>query len=407
MIPTLVLAWRNVWRNGRRSLITVVSLSGGLAAIMMGQSLIKTIQLQLIEKATGIFTGDLQVLQAGVRNYKFPEKNISKTAEVERLLESRSEIASFEKRVLVLGLISSKKDSIAVFFVGVEPERDARVTTIREYLKEGSFLKSSKPSIVLGDGLAKALGVKVGDSVVLLSQATDGSMGASNFDVEGIYHTGSQTFDMALVYVPVAQMQPMLSLGDKVNDFVIRLKDPERAGALKTELSKAADGLGVQVLDWGDVDQEIVGIQRYQNAILQIMLLVVFTIVALGILNTLLMSLFERVREFGVLLAIGAKPAWVVRLILLESCLLGAVGVVFGLSVGSALISYYHWTGLKLPIGDTFSYFLPFPDVLFLRFHWSTHSAAIAAVFCTCVLAALFPALRASKLRPAEALRSL
>ena len=407
MIPTLKLAWRNVWRNGRRSLITVVSLGGGLAAIMTGQSLIKTIQFQLIEKATGIFTGDLQVLASGVENRKFPEKNIAKTAEIEKLLESRPEIASFERRVLVLGLISSKKDSIAVFLVGVEPQRDPRVTTIHQYLKQGTYLTSGKPGVVLGDSLAKELGVKLGDSVVLLSQATDGSMGAQNFNVEGIFHTGSQSFDMALVYVPISQMQNLLALGNKANDFVIQLKDPERVAEAKAAIAKAAEGLGVQVLDWGDVDQELVGIQKYQNAILQIMLLVVFAIVALGILNTLLMSLFERIREFGVLLAIGAKPAWVVRLILLESCLLGAVGVALGLSVGCGLIWYFHWTGLKLPIGDTFSSFLPFPNVLFLRFHWSTHSVAITAVFLTCVLSALFPALRASKLRPAEALRSL
>ena len=130
-----------------------------------------------------------------------------------------------------------------------------------------------------------------------------------------------------------------------------------------------------------------------------------FAIVALGILNTQLMSLFERVREFGVLMAIGARPRWIVRLILAESLVLGLVGVLLGVATGAAMIAYFGRHGLHLPVGQAFSYFLPFPSVIYLRPSWHQHAFACASVFAITLLASLPPALRAGRLKPAEALR--
>ncbi|MFC1679954.1 ABC transporter permease, partial [Elusimicrobiota bacterium] len=163
----------------------------------------------------------------------------------------------------------------------------------------------------------------------------------------------------------------------------------------------------VNVVTWEDVDFELVGIRDYQNALLSIVLLVVFAIVALGILNTLLMSMFERVREFGVLMAIGARPAVIRRLVVLESCILGSLGALFGLAVGCALIIYYRKTGLDLPVGDAIAYFMPFDSVLYMRFNWPSHAVALAAVLITSVLSGLPPAARASRMRPAESLRHI
>jgi len=164
-------------------------------------------------------------------------------------------------------------------------------------------------------------------------------------------------------------------------------------------------GEPLKVLTWREVDEEITGVQAYQNAILKIVLGIVFLIVALGILNTVFMSLFERVREFGILKAMGARPSFVLRLVLVESCLLGGLGGGAGVLIGSALIAYYRQEGLPLPIGEAMSQFLPFDTVLHLRFDWPTHQTAMAAVVITSLLAALPPALRAARLKPVDCLR--
>ena len=400
-----MLAWRNLWRNSRRSLLTLASIACGVAALMFGQSLIKTIQYQLIEKATGVIAGHIELQQRDVKEFKFPEKPMGNLPAIERVLASDPAIDAFEPRIAITGLISSAKDSNGVLICGVDPARDPRVTTMRTYLQRGAYLTGGPREIFLGDTLADALDLRLGDKAVILGQASDGSMGADNYRVVGLYHTGSATFDKQIVFVPLASLQETLAMEGRANQVVIRLREPERLEEARARLARALKALPVQVLTWREVDEELVGVQTYQNAILKIVLAIVFLIVALGILNTVFMSLFERVREFGVLKAIGARPGVLLRLVLAESCMLGALGGACGLAGGSALIRYFGAQGLPLPLGDTLAVFLPFDTVLHLRFDWPTHRAALIAVVVTSLLAALPPALRAARMKPAECLR--
>ena len=294
--------------------------------------------------------------------------------------------------------------SVGVLIVGVEPEKDKLITTMSGYMTQGAYLAEPR-SVVMGEKLAQRLEVMLGEKVVVMAQADDGSMGAEAFRIGGLYKTGSTSFDTQIIYLPLPAAQELLAVGPKANNVVARLKDIDDSDAVRAQLSEALAGKPVQVLSWKEIDHEILAIQKFQDGLLDVVLLVVFLIVALGILNTLLMSLFERVREFGVLMAIGAKPRWVLRLVIAESLILGSIGTLLGLAGGSALILYFGKVGLPLPIGDALSYFLPFPSVIFLRFAWASHAFAAASVFATSLLAAVPPALRACRLKPVEALR--
>ena len=404
MTAMWLLAWRNVWRNFRRSLITTASMGCGLAAIMFGQSMIKSEQYQLVDKATGSITGHIQVQHRKIKDYKFPDQYLDDAESVEKALAAEPAIKAFGKRINITGLISSPAGSVGAFISAVEPQRERGITAMSTYITQGEFLPNSK-SLVIGDKLAQRLDLRLGEKAVVMAQATDGSMGAEALRVSGIFHTGSASFDGQIIYIPLAAAQEILVAPGKANHFVARLHDIERAPEVKARLSEALRGKPVQVLGWFDVDHEITAIQKFQNGLLDVVLLIIFSIVALGILNTLLMSLFERVREFGVLMAIGAKPGWVLKLVLLESITLGIVGTAFGLAAGAAMIAYFSRAGLPLPIGDAMSYFIPFPSVIFLRWVWPSHLFAAGAVLVVSILAAIGPALRACRLRPAEALR--
>lgn len=403
----LLLAWRNVWRHARRSLITISSIAAGLAAILFGQSLLTTIQHQLVLKATGVFTGHLQVVAEGVEDLKFPDKQIADPDAVAAAARAVPNLAAFARRQLVTGLISSKTESAGILIVGVEPELDRRILTMHRYLTQGSFLSGAGGESYLGDELAEQLGVGLGGEAVLMAAALDGSMGAELVSLTGLYHSASRTFDKAIAYVPLETAQRLLAAEGSVNNFIFTLSDITRLPETKAALQKALAGQPVRVVDWEEVDHELVGVREYQNALLGVILLVVFVIVALGILNTMLMSMFERVREFGVLQALGARPGTLRRMILLESALMGALGLALGLALGGGLILYYGNTGLALPVGDAVGFFMPFDSVLYLRFDWPKHLTAVAVVLATSVLSGLPPALRASRLRPAEALRTL
>lgn len=399
------LAWRNVWRNRRRSLINVASMGFGLAAIMFGQSLLRSLQIQLIEKSTGSITGHLQVQDDQVDVVKMPDRFIIDPRPVAAALEKDPRVMVHAGRIHLTGLVSTPATSVGALICAVDPEKEKLITEMHTYMTQGEYLGKTSKGLILGESLAKRLDLRLGEKAVLMAQAADGSMGAEAFRLVGLYKTGSESFDNQIVYVQLAAFQELLARPGQVNNYVAKLKDIEQAEDVQKDIAAVLKGLPLRVLSWKQIDHEILGVKAFQDAILFIVLCVVFAIVALGILNTQLMSLFERVREFGVLMAIGARPRWVMRLLLVESALLGAVGTVFGVCVGAALIAHFGRAGLSLPVGEALSYFLPFPSVIFMRPNWLAHAYACLAVFTTTILAALPPALRAGRLKPAEALR--
>lgn len=399
------LAWRNVWRNRRRSLINVASMGFGLAAIMFGQSLLRSLQVQLIEKSTGSITGHLQIQDDKADLVKMPDRFIVDPHPAAAALERDPRVRVSGGRIHLTGLVSTPAASVGALICAVDPEKEKIVTDIHTYMTQGDYLGKTAKGLILGESLAKRLDLRLGEKAVLMAQAADGSMGAEAFRLVGLFKTGSESFDNQIVYVPLAAFQEMLSRPGQVNNYVAKLKDIELADEVRKDVAAELQGLPMRVLSWKQIDHEILGVKAFQDAILFIVLCVVFAIVALGILNTQLMSLFERVREFGVLMAIGARPGWVMRLLLVESALLGAVGALFGLCVGAVMIAHFGRAGLRLPVGEALSYFLPFPSVIYMRPNWPAHAVACLAVFATTILAALPPALRAGRLKPAEALR--
>ena len=401
----LRLAWRNVWRNGRRSLINVAAMGFGLAAIMFGQSMMKSLQYQLVEKATGSFTGHVRIQRSDVDEPKFPDKFMADPEPAAQLMAADPRVLAWGRRIQLTGLVSSPTMSLGALICGVEPDKERRITDMAGYVKEGTYLKAGEKGIVMGRKIAARLDVRLGEKAVLMAQAADGSMGAEVFRLVGISETGSESFDGQMVWIPLAAMQELLGRPGQANQLAAKLKDLGQADAVAADFNARLGPGNVSALTWKSIDKEILGIQAFQDGLLTIVLFVVFAIVALGVLNTQLMSLFERVREFGVLMAIGARPRWIVRLLLVESALLGLVGTSLGVAIGAALIAHFGRRGLYLPVGDAFKYFLPFPSVIYLRPSWGMHLFACATVFVVTLLAALPPALRAGRLKPAEALR--
>jgi len=399
------LAWRNVWRNRRRSLINVAAMSFGLAAIMFGQSMMRSLQYQLIEKATGSFTGHVRIQRRDVDEPKFPDKFMIDPEPAAKVLADDPRVQVWGRRINLTGLVSAPKMSLGALICAVEPEKERRITDMWSYIKEGAYLKDGEKGVVMGRKIARRLDVRLGEKVVLMAQAADGSMGAEVFRVVGIHETGSESFDGQIVWIPLKAMQDLLGRPGQANQLAAKLKDIDQAEAVRADVDARLGPGPIGALSWRQIDKEIIGIQAFQDGLLTIVLGVVFAIVALGILNTQLMSLFERVREFGVLMAIGARPRWVVRLLILESALLGLVGAAFGLLLGALLIAHFGRHGLNLPVGDAFKYFLPFPSVIYLRPSWGMHAFACATVFVVTLLATLPPAFRAGRLKPAEALR--
>lgn len=405
-LPFLLLAWRNLWRNKRRSLLTISSVAFGLAAVMFGQSLLTSFQRQMVDKSTGVMVGHLQIQARDAKDKKIPVPLLSGGEAHKALLLSDPRVEAAGLRLVFTGLAYSASASRGVLVVGVEPELEPKLSIMPGYLRSGRYLEKPR-DIVLGDKLADFLDLRLGEKTVVMAQGPDGAMNSELFRVSGITHSGSDAFDAQIVYVPLPSAQVLRGRPGMVSYAVARLRDSQAAfGAAKDLSARFSDPIAA-IRTYEEVGSEVVGIKKFQDGLWAVLMTVIFSIVGLGILNTVSMSLFERIREFGVLRALGARPAFVMRLLAVESVLMGSLGTAGGLLVGWGLISFFRAKGLALPVGDALSYFMPFDDMIYMRPEWASHLKAAMLAFAVSVAAAAAPGLRASRLVVNQALRHI
>ncbi|MDE2293008.1 MAG: ABC transporter permease [Elusimicrobia bacterium] len=399
-----LLAWRNVRRNLRRSALSVGSVAVGLAAVMFGQSLLRSFQRQMIDKATGVMLGHLEVQAAGAKNRQTPERLLEGPERFAELFAHDPRVAAVGPRLLYTGLAASAVASRGILIAGVDPAAERGLSIIPSYLVRGRYLKDGR-DVVLGVKLAHDLDVRVGEKLVLMAQQPSGDMGSQLFRVAGIYETRSFIYDSQVAYVPLPAAQALRARPGAVSHVAVRLKDSSLTERVKRDYEGRLGDPKAVLLSYRDVGTEVVGIKKFQDAILAVVMLVIYAIVSLGILNTVSMSMYERIREFGVIRAVGARPGALLRLILAEAALLGALGAAGGLALGGALIALFGWVGLPLPLGAALSYFMPFDDVVIMHAQWGLHLRSAAGLWLACLLAALGPAVRAMRLVVSDALR--
>jgi len=307
-------------------------------------------------------------------------------------------------------LIGGPTDSAGGQLVGVDPARERRVGPLADRVTEGEFLADAPAhEVLLGVGLAEELKVGLGDEVVIVTQASDGSMGNDLYVVRGLVKTGATALDRAGLWMHIADLQELLVLPDQAHGVQVTTTDPEAVADYSTRLrdAVATDDRAVQA--WWEVSPQTASLMDMSDAGKYILLGIVFVVAAFGILNTMMMSVFERTRELGVLKAIGLRPARMVVLIVLESLFLALVAAVIGGVLG-ALFDWYlvvYGMDFSTSAGEGFSFAgvsldpvmrgAVKPDGI-----WMT----LAALFVVSFLASLWPAARAARLRPVEAIRS-
>ena len=401
----LKIAWRNVLRNHNRSLITILAVAIGFTSLIFIRAFVDGGDRQMIENYTNLISGHIEIHKKGFQSIMGLDKSISSSDDIIAALKKNPRVLSYAKRVKEFVLASSAEHSSGVLLMGLDPAMEPRVTSLLKHMLAGSF-PSDNEHIVMGHDLAASLNVGIGDKVVLIGQAADGSLANEAYRISGLIDTGTENLDKELVLITLSAAQELFVLGDKISEVVVRTNDFENVDPVSENLKKNLDTKSLEILTWKEISPMLVQWSEFDVAFTNIILFVVLLVVAAGILNTLLMATLERIKEFGIMLALGTKRIQIITMVTAEAMILGSIGIALGYIIGISLSLYFQFKGIDLA---HFSTALKDYYIGSTIYPCITPKYLIAyglIVLVTCIVVSIYPAWRAASLRPAEAIRT-
>ncbi len=407
------MAWRNIWRNPRRTVLTVLAIAFACVLLVFMLSFQFGSYDTMINASVKINTGHLQVQAQGYNLRKKMELTIDDPLAIKSMLQNIPEITAHACRSRGFALISTDRRSYGAMVVGVEPEQEAKVSTLGDIVKQGRYWSSSPPDdgsagALVGRLLARNLGAKVGDEITILGQGRDGSVAATVITVQGIYSSGMDEFDRSAVHIPMDVFQDVFFMEGSVHEVVVIAENLALVPTIKERIQQQITPSDIRekavVLDWNELMpglRQAINMDLVSGGISYVILILV---VAFSILNTFLMAILERTHEFGVMMAVGTKPARLMRLVLAESAGMTLVGVGAGVVMGCLLTWYFQIHGIEIAGAAELSKQFGMPSRLYPRLSLLSASIGPVVVFVITLLSALYPALKIRRLKPVEAM---
>ncbi|PNU21348.1 hypothetical protein C2E25_01990 [Geothermobacter hydrogeniphilus] len=395
------LAARNVRRNLRRSLLTVAAIAFGLFCLILFQSLKAGLHHEMVASTVQLDTGSFQIHAAGYRPNRVALSPLPALPELLGKLDRLGLV--YAPRLKAPALVIGPGGSASVLLSGVDPEREARLTIIASRLQSGTYL-GGRDELLIGAELATALGVGVGDELKLMARSLLGSPAAKRFKVGGIFRTDLAGFNRGQLFLTLSATRALLRADGLVSEIVVRVPSGEEQQQA-ARLAAVLDSDRYRVDSWDRIAPDVSQLIELNDGTMRLLVLIVFFIVALGITNTMTMTVFERYREFGILAALGMRPAGIVRLVVAESLLLGLCGALVGGLAGWAGASWFAAHGLDLTALTSSNRYFATSHVLHALLRPGDFWLANLVTLLTGLLAGLYPAWKASRLHPVEALR--
>ncbi|MBN2360281.1 MAG: ABC transporter permease [Deltaproteobacteria bacterium] len=401
------LALRNVRRNLRRSIITGSAIALGLGLLMFSSGATDGMTNTMIEKGVGASAGHVVIQAVGWQEERALDAVVPDSPAVAARLEQTLPEATVVKRLFLDALLTSPQSATGVTVVAVEPELEQRVSELPGRVVAGRYLDGDPAGIVVGRALAKNLAVDLGDKVVLMVQRGS-EVQSQLFRIKGLLATGVEELDSACAQIELGAGQKLAGLGSDVHQISAHLPSARDTAAAAERVQVAFAGASLDVMPWQRALPELANYVANEQGEIYVMYAVIFFLVALGIVNTVLMSVFERVREFGVMLSLGATPGRLARLILAESALLGLFAALAGVGLG-LLFNWPLWAG-GIDLAELYGGSV---EVAGLALDMVVHgdlsplkTAIYAlAVWLLTVATAIYPAYKAATLRPVACLQ--
>jgi ABC-type lipoprotein release transport system permease subunit len=409
MMLYLRLAWRNLWRHRRRTVIVILSIGLTMGLMMWYDGIVAGFNEAIYAGAIKVLGGNIQIHAAG-----FSKKGDSAALlplqddqTVVETVQSLPQVESASRRILTTGMATDRKGAFGVSIVGIEPEKEAPVNKIAQTVIAGRFLTSSDRDMVyIGKGLATVMDLNVGDRFTVVGRDIHQQTRQRTMTVAGIYNLGMPDLEKGNVYISLAEAQDLYGLTGQSTEVVVMLK---QLGQEKAVIQKLIPELpNAEVTSWEVNYTELANALNNKNGIMNIFGVIIMFIAGIGILNLLLMAVFERTREIGMLGALGMKPRGISTLFLLEGALMGVIGVAFGALLGALVNGILGQVGMDYSqYASAASYMALISGKIYptLGFEQFTLRGITALVIS--VLASFYPAFVAAHKEPAEALHAV
>ena len=407
----LRIAWRNVGRNPRRSVLSALAVGFAVGVLVFAMALQKGSYADMIHNVVHARTGNIQVQHPAYWPDMDLARRLAEPGEILAVVDALPGVRAAAPRVQAAALVSAGERTFGALIQGVDPAREAALSTLAGVVRVGSFLEADDPDgVVVGEILARNLDVQPGDELVFMGQGADGSIAAAALRVRGLFKTGMAELDRTMVAAHIDTVGEAFSMQGAVTEVAMLLdsdrRRPAAAAALAARLAEAGRGEDAAVVEWPTLMpgvEESIRLDWYSG---QIIYLVLVLVVGFGIANTFLMAYLERIHEFGVLLAVGMRPGRLARMVYAESVLLSLAGIAVGLVFGVSGVLLTRRTGISFGEGT---------EELMAEYGMSPRihpmltpsvlGYAVAIVLAVACLLALYPAVKAARLTPVEALR--
>ncbi|GAB4333058.1 MAG: lipoprotein-releasing ABC transporter permease subunit [Desulfobulbaceae bacterium] len=396
-----LVALRNVRRNSRRSLLTILAVSFGLFCLIVFQGLKSGLHREMINGTVTLDAGIIQVHAAGY------EPNL---ASLRPLPDPESVLARIRAlpgvrwatRIKTPGLVLAGQESASVLLSGIDPALEQTVTTVGDQLVAGDYL-AGRGGLLVGKELADSLGKKVGDRLTLMTRDVFGKPAVRAFTVSGLYRTGLASFNRSAVFLRQEDLRSFLGLEDEWTEIALQA-DPSRTRELAAALRSAFPADTIQVRTWEEIAPDVRQLISLNDATMTLLIVIVFTIVAMGVTNTMTTVIYERFREIGILTTIGTTPLGIVTIIVLESFFLGVAGSAAGSLAGGAASWHLAVSGVDLTHFTSSNQYFTGSHVLRTHLTVADFFMANAVTLLTSLFAGIYPAAKAARIEPVQAI---
>jgi putative ABC transport system permease protein len=400
----LRVAFRNIFRQKRRSLLTFLTIFFGFVLSSLAIGVTFGTFNGVVDSFTRTNLGHIQIHEKNYLDRPALYRTVDDIPRVSRLLASLPEVEAWAPRCYAAGLASLGDKTSGVQVIGIDPERENGASRFNQKIKEGRvFRPDSSKEVILGAGLAKYLKAKPGDEVVIVSQAADGSIANDAYRVVGLLDSGNPESDRIAFYLPLKSAQELFVLDGRAHEIIVVARRLDQVDALAGRITKGLQNPGLSVQTWKEFARSFYQYMMRDRRNHKTMTYIILMIVAIGVLNTILMAVLERRREYGILKAIGTKPRHIFTLILLEANFLALLAVATGSILSLALNGYLAVHGFQYAQDFTFA------GMQFSRVYSALNVEVFAIPAVTILvftsLVAFFPALKASRLDPARTMR--